>query len=429
MTTFATAAFAVLISVSAASAQDAAPAAPVDAAPAPTAEAAAPSGPSLTPEQERGRYLAIAGNCRTCHTAEDGEAFAGGVAFKSDFGTIYSTNITQDPETGIGKWSAEDFAKAMRQGVGPGGKHYYPAFPYTAFTKLTDEDVAALYAYIKTIEPVSAAATANELKFPYNQRALLGIWKALFFTDARYAADTSKPEDWNRGAYLVEGLGHCSACHTPRNFLGAERGDDAYTGGTHFDAVPTGEVRLWSAVNLTSAPVGLGAWSVDEIAAYLQKGVSKRATTFGPMNDVIMNSTQYLTEADNRAMAAYLKALPPKDIGSGGAPAKDVMAAGETVYTVRCGTCHLPTGLGADALGPSLVGSAIVQAPDPASLINIIMYGPKLPPAPFVSGRKQMTAFGDDLRDEEIAAVASYVRASWGNKGGAVSAEQVAKQR
>jgi mono/diheme cytochrome c family protein len=400
-----------------------------DAAPAAPEAAAEPAAPALSPAAEKGRYLATAGNCASCHTAEGGKPFAGGVAFPTDFGTIYSTNITQDAETGIGKWTADDFKKAMRQGVRPDGTHLYPAFPYTAFTALSDEDVAALYAFIKTLAPVSAPAKANTLKFPYDQRALMAVWKALFFKDARFVPVAGRAADVNRGAYLVEGLGHCSACHTPRNFLGAEKMDAFLTGGVYNDAVLPGQVRPWAAVNLTPAPTGLGAWSAEDIAAYLKTGLSKRATTFGPMNEVVMNSTRHLSDDDIKAIAAYLKALPAKDQGTGPAASKEVLAMGETVYTVRCGTCHLPTGLGSDTLGVSLVGSAVVQAPSPASLINNVLYGAKLPPAPFNSGRRTMTAFADELRDEEVAAVASYVRSAWGNKAGAVSPAEVARQR
>ena len=402
---------------------------PAPAAAAPAAEAPAPAEPELPPEAAKGRYLATVGNCHTCHTVEGGKPFTGGVSFPTDFGTIYSTNITQDAETGIGKWSLDDFKKAMRTGVRPDGVHLYPAFPYTSFTLTTDEDLAALYAYMKTLAPVSAPAKANEMKFPFNQRSLMSFWNKLFLKEGAYQAQANQSAEFNRGAYLVEGLGHCSSCHSPRNFLGAERTDVALAGGVYKDKNRKGNYVPWSAVNLTSANVGLAAWSADDLHAYLKNGVSKRATTYGPMNDVIMNSTSKLTEDDLKAVVTYIKALPPKTIGSGSAASKQTMNAGETVYTVHCGTCHLPTGLGADGLGTPLVGSAVINTPDPATLITTILYGPQLPPPPFVSGRRMMLPLADELSDEEVAQVSSYVRATWGNSAGGVTAEQVAKQR
>ena len=410
-------------------AQDQPAAAPAPAAAEPAADAA-PAEPALSPEATKGRYLATAGNCISCHTAEGGKPFTGGVAFPTDFGTIYSTNITQDAETGIGKWSLDDFKKAMRQGVRPDGAHLYPAFPYTSFTKLTDEDVAAIYAYMKTLGAEAAPAKANTLKFPYNQRALMGVWKSLFFKEGTFKADPAKSPEINRGAYLVEGLGHCSACHSPRNFLGAEKDDALLTGGVFNDKNSHGTIVQWSATNLTQHATGLGGWDLEAITAYLKTGLSKRATVFGPMNEVVMNSTKKLTDEDVKAMAVYLKQVPAKEGSSGGAPSKEQLTQGETVYTIRCGTCHLPTGLGSETLGPSLVGSAVAQAPSASTMINIILYGPKLPAPPaFVSPRKTMTPFADEMRDDEVAAVASYVRNTWGNKAGAVSAADVAKQR
>jgi len=180
---------------------------------------------------ERGRYLALAGNCASCHTAAGGQFMAGGLAFETPFGTIYSTNITPDPETGIGSWTGTEFLTSMRRGVRPDGEHLYPAFPYTAFTKITDEDIVALYAYLKSVPAVNQEALVNELSFPFNQRSLMSFWKLMFFEEGSYEADGSKSEEWNRGAYFVEALAHCGACHSPRNFLGAEKSGEAMAGG------------------------------------------------------------------------------------------------------------------------------------------------------------------------------------------------------
>jgi mono/diheme cytochrome c family protein len=379
---------------------------------------------------ERGKYLALAGNCAACHTAPEGAAFAGGLAFETPFGTIYSTNITPDPDTGIGKWTSEQFLQALRQGVRANGEHLYPVFPYTSFTKITDADAAALFAYLKSLPAVGSNAPANDMSFPYSQRWLMAAWNAMFFTEGPYQPDPKKSAVWNRGAYLVEGLGHCSACHSPRNFLGAESSDAAFTGGVYNDKIPGGAVRQWSAPNLTAASTGLAAWPVAEIAAYLKTGKNAHTVTFGPMNDVIMNSTRHLSDADLTAMATYLKSLQA-NFGDVGAPASaDVMQAGSTVYDVHCGTCHLPTGLGSADTGPALAGSLVVQANDPSSLINVILHGPQLPePAPDLGHWQPMEAYGEKLTDEEVAQLASYVRNSWDNKGGAVTPEQVAKQR
>ena len=387
------------------------------------AAAATSAGPT-----DPGHYLAIVGNCSSCHTAAGGKPFAGGVAFQTDFGTIYSSNITADPQFGIGKWTQQDFVNAMRRGVRPDGQHLYPAFPYPAFTKVSDSDLGKLWRYLRTLAPVNQQPPANALRFPFSQRSLMALWKAFFFDEGPMASDAGKSAEWNRGAYLIEGLGHCGACHTPRNMLGAEKKDLALTGGAYSDAVQPGLVRPWSTANLTSAKDGLAAWSVEDVVSYLKTGHSSRGGTFGPMNEVIGNSTQHFTDADLRAIAGYLKALPPRTGDTGTASSKDV-AAGEVAYTVHCGTCHLPTGLGDPKQGPPLVGSAVVQSPNPATLINVILYGAQVPkPAP-PHAWENMKAFANDLNDEEVAGIATYVRGTWGNLGSAVTEDQVSRQR
>jgi mono/diheme cytochrome c family protein len=367
----------------------------------------------------------------TCHTRPGGEPFAGGVPFHTDFGTIYSTNITSDPKAGIGAWTEADFTRAMRQGVAADGTHLYPAFPYPSFANITDADMAALYAYVKTVAPSSYAPPDNEMGFPFNQRALMSIWNTLFMKTTVFTPKADQSAEWNRGAYLVEGLAHCGACHTPRNFLGAEVADQALSGGVLMDEVSDGSVRRWSAVNLTSAQSGLKAWSVDDILGYLKTGHSSRGATNGPMNEVTFNSTMKLSAEDVRAMAVYLKSLPPIERARASTPDAQLMRTGETLYTIHCGTCHLPTGLGAkpgSELGPPLVGSAIAQSPDPSSMINLIIHGGDLP-APFPPNSwHNMKAFGNILDDDDIAAVATYVRMSWGNVGGPVTEADVAKQ-
>ena len=377
------------------------------------------SAASLSEVEQEGEYLAAAGNCMSCHTNDDDSPFAGGLEFETPFGTIYSTNITSDPETGIGQWSLEDFTNAMRHGEAPDGKHLYPVFPYTSFAKASDEDIAAIYAYLKTIAPVTYTPPENDLRFPYSQRWTLGLWKAIYHDDSPFEPQPEQSAEWNRGAYLVEGLGHCSMCHTPRNFLGANDNDLAMTGGTYMARVE-GKLSAWSAPNLTAADSGLAIWTVDDVTDYLKLGVSHRAGVFGPMNEVVVNSTRHLSREDVRAMAVYLKSLPANSEDSGDPATADVLRAGSIQYDIHCGTCHLPTGLGSESTGPTLVGSSVTLASDPASLINITLYGAQVPPiAPSEKWQsrewKLMGDFENLLDDEQAAALLTFVRNSWGN--------------
>jgi len=386
---------------------------------------------SVSTQIERGKYLALAGNCASCHTTENGEFMAGGLPFETPFGKIYSTNITPDSGTGIGNWTGGQFLDSMRRGVRPNGEHLYPVFPYTAFTKITNEDVAALFAYLKSIPAIRQETKENEVSFPFNQRWLMSVWKMVYFDERVYETDKSKSAEWNRGAYLVNALAHCSACHSPRNLLGAENSDMAMTGGVFFDKVPSGSVRPWSSPNLTSAPSGLGLWVHEEVTAYLRTGRNSFVETFGPMNEVIMNSTRNLNDGDVNAMVVYLKSLPSKETDTGSTANNKVLGMGRTLYNLHCGTCHLPTGLGDEEVAPRLAGgSLVVQTSNPASLINVILDGPESPDPPLpAKWRNPMEDFRYLLDDEEIAALASYVRNSWGNTAGKVTAKQVAKQR
>ncbi|MEJ1964960.1 MAG: cytochrome c [Gammaproteobacteria bacterium] len=381
---------------------------------------------------QRGEYLVRAANCVSCHTAPDGKVFAGGVPFPTDFGTIYSTNITPDKATGIGSWTFEQFEAAVRRGVRPDGQHLYPAFPYTSFTKIDDADLHALYDYFMSLRPVNAPARENALRFPFNRRSLLGAWKALYFNEGRFAPDATRSEQWNRGAYLVEALAHCSACHSPRNSLGAEKSAELYTGGV-LDELDEerGPVRR-GAPNLTSSPHGLAAWSEDDLAGYLKSGVGSRARLMGTMDEVVLNSTRYLSETDTRAMALYLKSLAPAG-DTGMRPSQKVMELGAKQYDIHCGTCHLPTGKGSADTGPPLAGSAFAQAPDPSSLIDLVINGPRLPvPAPSVEWQRpwqSMTPFGQKLSDEQAAALLTFVRNSWGNAAATVESKDIDRMR
>jgi mono/diheme cytochrome c family protein len=412
------------------------------------------SAPSIVDAQtsliDQGRYLATVGDCVSCHTRPKGAPFAGGLPLATPFGVIYSANITPDPATGIGKWSEQQFARALREGIAADGRHLYPAFPYTSYTKITDADVHAIYAWLRSLKPVRYTPPPNEMHFPFSIRGLLAGWNLLYLRTGGYVSDPARTSEWNRGAYLVQGLGHCGACHTPRGPLGGERAREALSGGAYLDevtdeviddrvaALDERTVRLWSAANLTEGPTGLAAWSVDEIAAYLTTGHNARAGAFGPMSLVIANSTSHLTVADIRAIAVYLKSLPPARPPDSSKADEHRRSAGEIVYTTRCGDCHQSTGLGmprgkdADPskTAPPLAGNPALQAANPATLINVVLYGAhEAVPGPLTWPRMSGFELSVGLDDEQIAALCTYVRSSWGNRAGPVDAEQVATQR
>lgn len=394
---------------------------------APARTAAAAGKPSVAAAAiERGKYLADAGNCFSCHTRAGQAPFSGGVPFTTPVGTIHSTNITPDVATGIGKWRVEDLRRAMHEGIAADGSRLFPAFPYTAYTKVSDADVAAIYAYLRTLKPVRYVPPDNS--FLFTQRWALRIWNALFFNEGRFVPNAAQSAEWNRGAYLVEGLGHCSACHSPRNRFMAEEADRAYEGGLILDKVAHDKIRPWSAVNITSAKHGLASWSVKDLTKYLHTGFSVRAGTFGPMNEVIVNSLQKLRVEDVQAMAVYLKSLPAREY-SGESVSPEQAKAGEAIYEDRCEKCHSSSGRGGIFSAPPLAGSAVVQAEDPASLINSIVYGPQLPKEVSFGAWETMQGYGDVLSDAQIAAVSNYIRGSWGHRARAVTADEVARQR
>jgi mono/diheme cytochrome c family protein len=374
----------------------------------------------------RGKYLTDAANCVSCHTRAGNPLFAGGVAFNTSAGTLYSSNITPDRETGIGKWSREDLRRAMHEGVGLGGERLYPAFPYISFTKISDKDVDDIYAYLRTIAPVRYTPPAND--FLFRQRWGLLFWNDLFFTPGRFQQRQQRSQEWNRGAYLVEGFGHCGACHSPRNLLLAEITTNAYSGGGFEEKVADGKTRRWSGVNLTQSPAGLGAWSLTDIAMYLKTGVSRRAGSFGPMNEVIVNSLRHLTDDDIHAMAIYLKSLPSQQ-SEFTRPTTEDFKVGASIYKSRCEECHLSSGRGGMFNGPPLAGSAVVQADDPASLINIILYGANSPSEVSLGLWETMKGYQDGLNDNEIAELCNYIRRSWGNQASVITAKNVKQQR
>lgn len=352
----------------------------------------------------RGAYLARAGDCVSCHTASGGAAFAGGYRLDTPFGYLLSPNITPDVATGIGRWSADDFYRSLHQGVNQRGQDMYPAMPFDFYTRLTREDSDAIFAYLRTLAPVDHRVVVNHLRFPFNQRWSMMAWRELYFTAGTYRPDPTKPASWNRGAYLVEGLGHCSACHSPRNALGGIERDKAYAGAT---------VDGWFALNLTSElHTGLGSWTAAQIATYLKTGAAPGKTTaLGPMDLVVKNSTSHMSDADLAAMAEYLKDLPANSTLRQGKPAPDPnRAAGAALYLDHCAGCHQAGGRGIPGVFPPLAGNGVVVAPDPANILKVVLNG--VPP----QGRYiPMPGFAQQLDDQQIADMANYVRTSWGN--------------
>jgi alcohol dehydrogenase (quinone), cytochrome c subunit len=399
--------------------------------PAAAARAAEPGIPAgaagaSTAAAEQGRYLAAAGNCLSCHTRPGGAPFSGGVPFVTPLGTIYSTNITPDAQTGIGAWTAADLRRALHEGRSRDGSYLFPAFPYPAFTKLSDADVAALYEYLRTVPAVNYRPPANGALFAL--RWPLALWNSLYFRSGRYAVNPVRSREWNRGAYLVEGPGHCGACHTPRNLLLAERDDSFLHGGALQVAIDKDHARRWSAVDLTPGARGLRSWSIAELTQYFRTGVSARAGTFGPMNEVIANSLSALSPDDLYAMAVYLKSLPPRNYPYESVAPRRV-SEGAPIYKARCQKCHGSSGRGGMFSGPPLAGSAVVQAEDPASLLNIILRGSDAPKAFASESWETMPAYADVLDDAQIAAVGNFLRGSWGNQAGVVSSASVRAQR
>lgn len=401
---------------------------------APTADAptwgppnggAAPAGAadSLSPDAvAQGRYLAAAGDCAACHTKIGGAAYAGGRPINTPFGAIFSANITPHRATGIGDWSADEFYRAMHNGVGHGGKRLYPAFPYPYFTRLSRADSDAMFAYLRTVPAVAQVSPANRLPFPLNIRFLMRIWNAMFFKPRTFVDDPTRSAEWNRGAYLVQGPGHCGACHTPKNFLAADRKGRNLQGA---------RLDNWAAVNLTGdASDGLGSWSRADIVEFLRTGRNARAAAAGSMSEVVYYSTSRMSDADLAAMATYLKdAAPSGRQAPATAPDAATIRIGEAIYVDNCSACHRSDGRGVSRLFPPLVGDTVAQSPDPTTIARLILTGARSIPTPGAPTPLAMPPYGAKLSDAQIAAVATYVRNSWGNAAPTVAASQVARLR
>ena len=369
----------------------------------------------------RGRYLTIAGDCASCHTRRGGRPFEGGLGLETPFGVIYSANLTSDRDNGIGTWTPEQFYRALHDGVAPGGKHLYPALPYPHFTIVSRSDTDAILAYLKTVPPVHYVQPANRLPFPVDIRASIIGWDALNFSPHGFQPNAAMSPQWNRGAYLVEGLEHCGACHTPKNVLGAERNDQAFRGTA---------IENWVAPDLTGNPrTGLGRWTAGDIVQYLRTGRNDHANASGLMGEVVAYSTSLLSDSDLAAIAAYIKSLPASPTLSSPAPDPAAMRSGSAVFFDACTACHLGGGRGQPGMFPPLRGSAVAQQHDPRGLVRLILAGTRTAPTRSRPSFQSMPSFAWKLSDQEVADVATYVRNSWGNRAPPVEAHQVASVR
>lgn len=377
---------------------------------------------------ERGAQLAAAGNCMACHTARGGEPWAGGRPVQTPFGPIYASNLTPDPDTGLGRWSAGDFRRALLHGQSRDGRLLYPAFPYNHTTRMTPEDVDALYAHLRTLPPVVQPARAHGLRFPFNTQAALALWRILYFTPGTYQPDATRSAEWNRGAYLVTGVAHCAACHAERDVFGGGS-VERFGGGL----MPDG--RWWAPSLHDPAEGGVQRWGVEATVALLAGGravhAQGQASTLGPMAEVVLHGTQHLPEADLRAMAAYLTDLPVLPARHPEAePAPDlVLSRGAKLYEQHCAQCHGDAGEGAADAYPPLAGHRAVTQGSPVNTVQAILsggFGPATAAHPRPYG---MPPYRSQLSDAEVAAVASFIRQSWGNRAGEVTALDVARLR
>ena len=377
----------------------------------------------------QGKYLVQAGDCIACHTEPGGKEMAGGRAMPTPFGTLFSSNITPDPETGIGKWTADNFYNMLHTGRSPDDGLIYPAMPFPEYTKVTRADSDAMFAYLKSVPAVHQPNKENQLSFPYNNRELILGWRTLFFNEGEYKPNPDKSAEWNRGAYLVEGLGHCTMCHSPINALGGNSQSKEFEGGL----IP---MQNWYAPSLTSnKEAGLGDWSIEDISNLLRGGISRRGVVYGPMAEVTYNSLQYMTDADTKAMALYLKSLgegspPGKESTAIGAPENSLlMTLGKTIYMAQCAVCHGAQGRGAPPNFPPLTGNPSIQMQSAVNPIRMVLnggYPPGTAQNPMPYG---MPPFAQNLSDDDVAAVVTYIRSSWGNRGSAISARQANELR
>ncbi|HEV2673259.1 MAG TPA: c-type cytochrome [Aliidongia sp.] len=382
----------------------------------------AAEGPQDFGRTDRGRYLTIVGDCAACHTQQgSSQQFAGGRPIETPFGTLLAPNITPDRETGIGAWTDDEFVGALTRGTGRGGAHLYPAMPYPSMTKLSRDDALTIRAYLNSVPPAHHPVVANQLPFPFSIRLGMAAWDALYFTPGAFQPVAGKSEEWNRGAYLVEGPMHCGACHTPKNFLGGDKS------ASHLQGYA---LQGWFAPNITNdARSGLGHWTTGEIVAYLKSGHTAGAAASGPMAEEVALSSSKMADADLQAVAVYLKDQPGQDQPAPAAPSDTVMTAGAAIYADECSACHASTGTGVPGLFPALAGASGVQSSDPASLLHVVLRGTRSVATETAPTAPAMPSFAWLLSDDQVAAVATYVRNAWGNAAPAVTGSDVGHAR
>jgi mono/diheme cytochrome c family protein len=382
-----------------------------------------------TPDQqsfqqiERGRYLVTAADCAACHTRPNGGSpFAGGRPIETPFGNVIAANITPDKQSGIGAWTDDDFDKAVRQGIRHDGSRLYPAMPYTSYTKMTRADVSAIHAYLSTIPPVHNEVHSDALPFPFNIRFGMKLWDFAFFKSGSYVPDNTKSAEWNRGAYLVQGPGHCAACHTPKNFAGADK-SGAFLQGAN--------LQQWFAPDITNDKRrGLGRWSVEDVVKYLKTGHNSISGATGPMAEEIALASSGMTDSDLNAIATYLKSLPGRNDDQQPVEAADPqMKAGAAIYRDQCSACHGLDGKGVPNLFPALANSSQLRSDDPQTLMRVILQGARSVATKNEPTGPGMPSFAWQLTDAQIAAVITYVRNTWGSAAPAVSADTVASTR
>ncbi|WAT01107.1 c-type cytochrome [Rouxiella chamberiensis] len=382
---------------------------------------------------KQGEYISRLGDCSACHTLPGKPAFSGGLAIKSDLGTIYSTNITPDKEHGIGNYSEQQFADAVRKGVLPDGTSLYPAMPYPDYAKTSDEDIHALYTYfMQGVKPSAEVPAKTELSFPFSQRWGMKLWNWAFTSDKPFQPIGGASAEINRGAYLVESLGHCGSCHTPRGL------------GMNEKALDSSDAKFLSGGNLNGWDVpslrGVAHWNAQEIVDYLGKGRNDKAAVGGEMTSVVENSTGYMTDADLKAIAAYLKflggnpAIPPANTQAANATEAKLTAAknlseGERLYLDNCAACHFVTGKGAPGVFPELDQATLVNAQDPTGLVHTILMGAQQPSTARAPSTLVMPGFKARLSDEEVAQLSTFIRQGWSNNAPAVTADDVSKVR
>jgi mono/diheme cytochrome c family protein len=371
---------------------------------------------------EKGRYLTTVADCFACHTVPNvGKPFAGGRGIETPFGVITASNITPDLDTGIGAWSDEQFDNAVRKGVRPDGSRLYPAMPYPAYTRMTRDDVLAIRAYLATVEPVHQPVKSNTLPFPFNIREAMRVWDALYFTAGEFQPDRRQSPAWNRGAYLVQGPGHCTACHTPKTLLGGDKTGENLRGFN---------LQGWFAPDITADNrQGLGQWSEADIIGYLRSGHNKFTAATGPMTEEIVNATSQYSDSDLSAMATYLKSRSGRQDAAPAQAESSVMTAGQAIYRDQCSACHGLDGKGVAMLFPSLAQSSLAHASDPTSAIRLVLRGGRSVATKTEPTAPGMPSFDWQLNDDQVAAVLTYIRNAWQTAAAPVSGETVGKAR